>query len=338
MGDKTRISWADATWNPVVGCARISEGCKNCYALKLQNRRYKANTKQAVAFAGLLEQGERKLRSYEGWADNVRRVGSPPGGWAARARELGVRMPLPAQYDQPFSQVQLLPDRLDQPLHWRNPRRIFVCSMSDLFHEAVPDEFIDQVFARMRATRQHTFLVLTKRPERMRGYIGTAAGETSMRVRHMFPSTLPKHWYHADNWRWPLSNVHLGVSVENQHWADIRTPILLDIPAAKRFVSVEPMLEAINLRRALWGICPVHDGPSLSCNHGQCPATTRIDAVICGGESGPGYRPMDPAWARDLREQCRAAGVSFFMKQRAALRPGVPMGDPILDNCKEFPA
>ena len=171
MGDKTRISWADATWNPVVGCTRISAGCDNCYALKLQNRRYKANTKQALVFAGLVEAGERHTRSYEGWVQNVQRVGPPPEGWAAHGRTLGVRMPLPTQYDQPFSQVQLLPDRLDQPLHWRKPRRIFTCSMADLFHEAVPDQFLDMAFTAMALAQQHDFLVLTKRPERMRQYL-----------------------------------------------------------------------------------------------------------------------------------------------------------------------
>src|SRR3990167_2640147 len=103
MGNKTAISWADATWNPVVGCTRVSPGCDHCYALKLHNRRHKANAKQAMIFAGFRDAGSRQLRYSESWPQYVRRVGPPAEGWATRGRKLGVKMPLPPQYDQPFS-------------------------------------------------------------------------------------------------------------------------------------------------------------------------------------------------------------------------------------------
>src|SRR3990167_4746791 len=120
MSDRSRIEWCHATWNPIAGCARVSPGCANCYALKLHNRRYKANVKAAVA-AG-------------------HRSGAGKTTIVERARFLFDKLPLPAQYDLPFTRVQLLPDRLDLPLRWRRPRRIFVNSMSDLFHDDVPDE------------------------------------------------------------------------------------------------------------------------------------------------------------------------------------------------------
>ena len=312
MGDKTRISWADATWNPVVGCARISEGCKNCYALKLQNRRYKANARHAMVYSGLHEDGERKLRHYESWPTYVERVGPPAGGWPARARHLGIGLPLPAQYDKPFSQVQLLPDRLDQPLHWRKPRRIFMCSMADLFHPAVPDEFIDRVFgAMLRAKRRgHTFLILTKRPERMRWF-----------VTEYWPSVACLDLRSAP-FEEQYSHVHLGVSVENQHWAAIRIPVVLDTPAAVRWISAEPLLAPLDLRPWIGDYMTTPVGQGV------------LRWVVVGGESGPGFREMNPQWALDIKRQCDDAGVAFFFKQAAGPRPGMPSGIPELDNAK----
>lgn len=186
--------------------------------------------------------------------------------------------------------VQLRPERLDQPLKWRKPRRIFVNSMSDLFHDQVSDDYIARVFAVMAQASQHTFQILTKRHARMRSLL-----------RKWAPITGTPPWVHTGPW--PLPNVWLGVSVENQQWADIRIPALLDTPAAVRWISAEPLLGPVVLHDHWIGADPYrHDEP-------------RLDWVVTGGESGPGARPMHPDWARSLRDQCEAADVPFFMKQ-----------------------
>lgn len=177
-------------------------------------------------------------------------------------------------YEQGFD-LRLWPQRLDQPLRWRRPRLVFVNSMSDLFHEGVRDEFIASVFDVMAEARHHTFQVLTKRPGRM--------------------ASLLRRWARTGALE-PLANVWLGTSVENQKWADVRIPKLLETPAAVRFLSCEPLLAPINLTNWL------RQGPGL-------------DWVIAGSESGLEARPMDPAWVSDLRDQCTAAGVAFFFKQ-----------------------
>lgn len=175
--------------------------------------------------------------------------------------------------------VTLHPDRLDQPLHWRKPRRVFVCSMGDLFHEDVPNEFIFQILERVRNVRQCTFLILTKRPERMRDYFH----------------------YRSTHWQKPFPNLWLGVTAENQEQADKRIPVLLRIPAAVRFVSYEPGLEQIHIKRYLLS--------------GAHKFRQDLNWVICGCENGPGARPMELDWARSLRDQCQAAGVPFFYKR-----------------------
>jgi protein gp37 len=181
--------------------------------------------------------------------------------------------------------VRLLPDRLDWPLHWRKPRRIFVSDMADLFHEAVPTAYIATVFDVMAAARQHTFQVLTKRHARLRALSRTAAfGE-----------------------RWPLPNVHVGVSVEDQRWNDIRVPALLGTPAAVRFLSCEPLLGPVDLRLPNVPV-PVH--------------VQSIHWVIVGGESGPGHRPMDIAWLESIVSQCRGSGIPVWVKQDSGPRAG----------------
>lgn len=190
--------------------------------------------------------------------------------------------------------VNLLADRLYLPLKWRRPRRIFVNAQSDLFHDEVPTDFIAKVFAIMALAPQHTFQVLTKRHARMRSLLGADYFRTEVRGHaawwddHLTLKLPPPHW--------PLPNVWLGVSTENQQWADIRIPALLDTPAAVRFISAEPLLGRINLRRE-WG-----HGPG-------------IDWIIVGGESGPGARPMHPDWARALRDQRSVVGAAFLFKQ-----------------------
>ena len=171
--------------------------------------------------------------------------------------------------------LTLRPHRLDEPLRWREPARVFVNSMSDLFHRDIPDDYLRQVWDVMLRADRHTYQVLTKRGHRM-----------VHKVRTLDLSTPPHIW--------------LGVSAENQQMADSRIPSLLELPAAVRWVSAEPLLGPIDLGRYI-----------------DC-----LQWLVVGGESGPSRRPMDYQWARDLRDQCEAAGLAFFYKQGNALRPG----------------
>jgi protein gp37 len=261
MSDKTGIEWTDATWNPVTGCTKVSQGCKHCYAERVFPRAYSK---------------DRVLQHYH---------------------ELSV----PIERPRVFTDVRCQPERLDRPLHWRKPRRIFVNSMSDLFHADVPDEFIDQVFETMAHCPNHIFQILTKRPERMRDFLTHAHSQIPRRSQG----------YSA---RW--SNVWLGVSVEDQGTADERIPLLLETPSAIRFLSCEPLIRAIDI--SAW----LKDGaPSRSQVDGPCGmhylrhGAPQLDWIIAGGESGPGARPAHPDWFRSLRDQCSAAGVPFFFKQ-----------------------
>jgi protein gp37 len=213
----------------------------------------------------------------------------------------------------------LRPERLGQPLKWRAPRRVFVNSMSDLFHPGVPAEYIARVFAVMLAAPRHTFQVLTKRHARMRSLLRdsrftTAVYEQAAADYGLAPVPAPSR-------RWPLPNVWLGVSAENQQWAEIRVPALIQTPAAVRFVSAEPLLGPIDLTRAVW-TCGSERGHGLTASYvhasGCCRRFHGLDWVITGGESGPGARPAHPDWFRTLRDQCAAAGVAYFHKQHGA--------------------
>ena len=295
MSDKTEISWTDATWNPVVGCTKVTAGCDNCYAIRTA-RRMTANPNPLVsqAYAGTEAGGE----------------------WTGK--------------------VNLLANRLDQPLRWRKPRRIFVNAQSDLFHKDVPDEFIARVFAVMALTPRHTFQVLTKRHGRMRSLLRSSDFRSAVEdaIKGMVAAhRTERTWYAA----WPLPNVWLGVSVEDQRWADIRIPALLDTPAAVRWLSCEPLLGSVKLSDHIdrwsdddpgtcdWGHCSrpavavrrdyAHDDPGCVCMLPVCREHRGLDWVVVGGESGPGARPMHPDWARTLRDQCAAIGVPYFFKQ-----------------------
>ena len=188
--------------------------------------------------------------------------------------------------------VTFHPDRLDQPLKWKKPRRIFVCSMGDLFYEGVEDHQINSVFIRMVNTARHKYLILTKRPERMKDFISIGTG-----------------------WRGMMENIWLGVTAENQQTADERIPILLQIPAAVRFVSGEPMLEEIDLAPYLGGYY---------LGEQSLGRRSALDWVICGPETGPGARECKPEWIEDLYEQCKAAGVPFFDKRKNYLAREFP--------------
>ncbi len=256
----TPIEWTDETWNPVRGCSRVSEGCRNCYA-----------ERQAARFSGQRKVGD----DHEGgpiYADG------PFSGFVSEVNG----------HASWTGKVELIESKLQEPLGWKRPRRIFVNSMSDLFHEALPDEAIARVFHVMHQARQHTFQVLTKRAPRMNSFCG------SWLMHSGFSPGGP----------WPLPNVWLGVSVEDQRTADERIPLLLETPAAVRFVSYEPALGPVSFH-AFVGSHPALDRPGL-------------DWIIVGGESGPGARPFDIGWARNTIAQCKAAGVACFVKQLGA--------------------
>lgn len=285
MGDKTGIQWTDATWNPVRGCSRVSAGCDNCYAMG-----------QAHRFSGT-------GKAYDGLT-TIRRG---KVDWAGKAR--------------------LHPAALVQPLRWTRPRRIFVNSMSDLFHSSLTNEEIAAVFGVMAAAPQHTFQVLTKRPKRALEWFEWARNGAVARVACFADDALEQRMTRASRallfaqgrgaQSWPLPNVHLGVSVEDQRAADERIPLLLQTPAAVRFISAEPLLGPLELSSFM----PRH---AVS-EHGDCASwcsacgptepKPRLDWVIVGGESGPGARTCGVEWIRSIVRDCKAASVPVFVKQ-----------------------
>jgi protein gp37 len=232
--------------------------------------------------------------------------------------------------------VTLRPELLGQPLRWQRARRVFVNSMSDLFHDAVPEEFIAEVFAVMAAAHWHTFQLLTKRHGRMRNLLNSPDFRELVQLESATLAHEGVDIMTNNPWEsWPLPNVWIGCSVEDQRWADIRIPALLDTPAARRFLSCEPLLGPVELTRWLKRpqipACDRCDpgGPvDADSGHlwGRCrcdchPHQPGLDWVIAGGESGHQARPMHPDWARSLRDQCQAAGVPFFFKQFGAWAP-----------------
>jgi protein gp37 len=346
MADGTKIEWTDATWNVVNGCMVKSPGCTNCYAMKQAHR--------VECRRGLTE------RSKGGMV------------WTGEVR---------------FNEKVLL-----DPLRWKRPRKIFVCAHGDLFYEKVPDEWIDQVFAVMALCPQHTFQVLTKRPERMRMYLADpavvrriysvahelrfcgAAPDPDRRPyafqKFMAASARDVAWTvdggcAADlfariepgrdypSWvRWPLPNVWIGTSVEDQKRAEERIPALLATPAAVRWLSCEPLIGDLDLsklrvdheflpatatRDDSWAAEPlmgrlapvIETGATEWDLDGGGQGWSRIDWIVAGGESGLGARPMHPDWARSLRDQCAAAGVPFLFKQWGTWAPGESIGDPV---------
>lgn len=242
-------------------------------------------------------------------------------------------------------EVRLLPERLEQPLRWRRPRRVFVNSMSDLFHDSVPDEYIAQVFGVMAAAPRHTFQVLTKRPGRMASLLSQPW--RGHREEDTFPRVVAEYWQHYDGeagggMPWPLPNVWLGTSVEDQKWANVRVPKLLEAPAAVRFLSCEPLLGPVDLTPYLRHQCDC-DMAAAAAGHPwdgmhyrQSEYGPRVDWVIAGGESGPDARPMHPGWVRSLRDQCVAAGVAFFFKQWGEYLPVPVEDDPKFSGGRAF--
>ncbi|MFK0112542.1 DUF5131 family protein [Streptomyces sp. NPDC091217] len=227
--------------------------------------------------------------------------------------------------------ITLRPDRLRLPMTWSTPRRVFLDSMSDLFHTDIPDHYIAQVWAVMALTPQHTYQVLTKRHGRMKALL------SSPTFWHLVAQQGREHLTGCQQ-DWlavgamldgkPLSNVWMGVSVEDQKRADLRIPALLETPAAIRFLSCEPLLGPVWISDYIWQTCPCCDGEGHdeACNRcfaARCESghIRKLDWVIVGGESGRAARPMAPAWATSLRDQCKQSHLSFFFKQWGEFAP-----------------
>ena len=271
----SKIEWTEKTWNPVSGCTKISDGCKNCYAETM----------------------------------------------AKRLKAMGIK-----EYENGFA-VTLHPSRLREPLERKKPTMYFVCSMGDLFHEDVPFEFIDRVFAIIALTPHLTYQILTKRPERMRQYF------ERLKINNVYYlkvpwENLPVSKGYGDLFvaNPPFANVWLGVTAENQEQADKRIPILLDTPAAVRFVSIEPMIGAINLTKLekdmsdgtrygykMNGLTGVGYEYMPDSSHEWKWA--KLDWVIVGGETGSKARPLQYEWVKNIQTQCETANVPFFFKK-----------------------
>lgn len=289
---KSKIEWTEQTWNPIGGCGKVSPGCKNCYAIR-----------------------------------NARRMqGSPIVKIATRYAGMTVKGPN-------WSGETFIDDEvLREPLKRRIPTTYFI-SLSDLFYDARLDAEIDRVFAVMALCPQHRFLVLTKYQERMQEYFKDLAFRTEViGIRAEYESGLDRFMRGDETgcdddliprWQLPFSNVGLGVSVEDQQHADERIPVLLQTPAAMRFVSAEPLLGPIDLFSYL--PCSHEPGGCQQCR--DMNVESGIDWVIAGFESGPGARwtPGAEAIALSLRDQCQSAGVPFFFKQWGEYLP--PMCD-----------
>ncbi len=332
MADKSLIEWTDATWNIITGCTLVDDGCRHCYAAHL-------------------------ITSWPAIGNHPSRKGLARKNAAGESKFTG--------------EVRFNEQWLDQPLRWKKPRRIFVCAHGDLFHESVPDEWLDKVFAVMALAPHHTFQVLTKRPDRARAYLTTAEDhdrhitidETGrafrtplahIRVRSALCDLLPgapasalnaasdwqeKHCPEGDGFlrRWPLPNVWLGTSISDQASADARIPELLATPAAVRFLSAEPLLGPVDLKFVQF------DGYWINALTGDMELHGHVqrglDWVIVGGESGPHARPMHPDWARALRDQCQVAGVPFFFKQWGEWGAGsinMSTGEPVFRAFPDF--
>ena len=279
MGSKSAISWTDSTWNPIRGCTVVSSGCDNCYAMRM-----------AARFSG-------KGEPYEG----IAKMTDKGPKWTGK--------------------LALVEKHLRDPMKWQGNRRIFVNSMSDLFHQNAAMEWIHKIFAVMAVSYRHKFQVLTKRPKKMATY--TTFPETREVVSAWMawlmggvkPKDVPEHL----QIKWPLSNVWLGESVEDQGTYNKRIDDLMQTEAAVRFLSMEPLLGPIDAQFE-----EMKDG--------------KPDWVIVGAESGPGRRLMDEGWIRDIRDQCQDAGIAFFYKQKIDSN-GKKVETPTIDGKKwvEFP-
>jgi protein gp37 len=265
MSGKTGIEWTETTWNPTVGCSLMSPGCTNCYAMKVAFRLQHNKKLNDPAYRNVAK----KVKGNIVWTNVVH-----------------------------FSERAIL-----KPLRWRMPRVVFVNSMSDTFHVAVPPSDIARIWAVMALTPHHTYQVLTKRPDRMLSWI------TDSNTRLLVEDAMDKIRPGARVSAWPLKNVWVGTSVEDQDRADDRIPLIAQVPAAVRFLSVEPLLGPVSLKAA---------------TAKKRSLLKKIDWVIVGGESGSRARPMHPAWPRQVRDECEVAGIPLFFKQVGSWRWGMP--------------
>jgi protein gp37 len=253
IGNKTGIEWTDSTWNPIRGCSRVSEGCRNCYAEAIAARfSGPGHAYEGLAEFRVIRQGSKEERVEPHWTGELR----------------------------------LVEKHLQDPIHWKKPSKIFVNSMSDLFHPQVKEEWLAWIFDVMARAPQHTYQILTKRPDRMRDALLSAS---SAEVVSAFENTYRQEW--------PPKKWFFGISVEDQETASHRLKSLVSLGdlALNIFVSYEPALGPVN-----WFETEFAD---------------TIDWMICGGESGPHARPMSPVWARETKKFCEYHGIPFFFKQ-----------------------
>lgn len=288
MGDKTGIQWTDATWNPLRGCTRVSKGCENCYAEKV-----------AYRFSG-------PGQPYEG----LIAIGKKGPRWN------GV--------------IKLVPEKLIDPLRWTRPRMVFVNSMSDLFHENISNEYIAAVFGVMAEAKTHTFQILTKRPKRAKEFfdwLTTKAYAESCAVDGFYPYTQYEvgiclaeaakltgrsKLFPKDFPIWPLPNVWLGISAENQETANKRVPLLMECPANIHWVSYEPALGPVDFSE--WIDNSGYDS-LLRTFTGRKATPPSLDWIVVGGESGSGSRPFDWKWAQHVVDTTSASSTAVFVKQ-----------------------
>ena len=316
MSGETAIQWTHppgyrgATWNPVVGCRHASPGCLNCYAEVMARRIATMGTKPSVRYLQVVKKDA---------------AGAPRAAWNG--------------------DFVTVPELLTAPMETRTPTCWFVNSMSDLFGEGVSDEYIAAVFAIMAATPHHRYQILTKRSERLPGWfewvakngfnhanVGNVLGSCARAELYKIADELGRNFDNPTA-RWPLENVHLGVSVENQEWANKRVGDLIRAPAVVRFLSIEPQLGPVDVDEAVERVTGTRqygcDGAHRGSGQPGCPKDLHhhhdsrcrfpIDWVIVGGESGSGARGFQVKWIRDILEQCHGHGVPVFVKQLGAV-------------------
>lgn len=345
IGWLNRPGTVGQSWSPMVGCNRVSDGCRHCYAEVMASR-------IANAAAARLRRGEAITATQRAYMGAVRWTGVTAGEGKALPSWSG--------------KVQLVPELLAKPLGWRTPRTVFP-SMTDPFHDSLSDTDIAAMFGVMAATPQHTYLLLTKRPERaMRWFewirqqgeeLQTAVGDKPAGVGSASAACalyaegrpaqspaalegairLPGSAFHRP---WPLQNVWLGTSVEDEETLR-RVRFLVDCPAAVRFISYEPALAPVDLTfiEELPPSPPYGPGVWLNCLTGHVIGPDdltdrRVHWVIAGGESGPRARPPHPDWFRSVRDQCSAAGVPFFFKQWGQWAPDWTFPPPSVPPCR----
>jgi protein gp37 len=284
---KTKIEYVTDSWNPFIGCKHVSPGCDHCYAEKMAARICRMNKNSLYHIVMDIDHKE----------------------WNG--------------YISAFSRFVL-----EKAFSWEKPRRVFICSMGDIFFNyknySESSEIVSNIMSVAAMLPQHTFLVLTKRPALMKEYFSQEPGKLYSRLRSRAAGMNRLDLFEKANISLPLKNVWLGVTAENQEMADYRIPLLLSTPAVVRFVSVEPMLTPVNLTelsrltgtgtKKINALAGVEWFADIDTNKYDTPVN-KLDWVICGSESGPGRRPMELQWARDIKDQCERHKVPFFFRQ-----------------------